>query len=92
MTLGILEAIKEAKIPCPERLSVLSFDDSDWAAVSNPSLTAIQQPTYEIGKCAMELLLQSIQSAGNGTGIATRQILLKSTLRIRESTAPPCRA
>jgi LacI family transcriptional regulator len=89
MTLGILQAIRELKIRCPERLSVLSFDDSDWAAVSNPSLTAIQQPTYEMGKCAMELLLQSIRAAANGGELENRQILLKSSLRIRESTAPP---
>lgn len=92
MTLGILQAVRELRIPCPERLSVLSFDDSDWAAVSNPTLTAIQQPTYEMGKRAMELLLQSIQSAGNGTEIMSRRIILKSTLQIRESTAPPCKS
>jgi LacI family transcriptional regulator len=89
MTLGILSALRELKIPCPERLSVLSFDDSDWAAAFNPSLTAIRQPTYEMGKCAMELLLQSIKSSGNGGEAEPRQVLLKSSLQIRESTAPP---
>jgi len=92
MTLGILQAIKELRIPCPERVSLLSFDDSDWAAVANPTLSAIQQPTYEMGRRAMQLLMESIQSAGNGAGVETRQILLKSTLRVRESTAPPCKA
>jgi LacI family transcriptional regulator, galactose operon repressor len=89
MTLGILKAVRELKIPCPERLSVLSFDDSDWAAAFNPTLTAIRQPTYEMGIRAMELLLESIELAGNGNPTESRQILLKSTLQIRESTAPP---
>ena len=92
MTLGILRALRELKTPCPERVSVLSFDDSDWAAVFNPTLTAIEQPTYEIGKRAVELLLQSIQSARKGAEIETRQVLLKSSLRIRESTGPPPKA
>lgn len=89
MTLGILQAIRELKVPCPERVSILSFDDSDWAAVSNPALTAIQQPTYEMGKRAMQLLVESMNSTGNGSEPGPQQILLKSTLQIRESTAPP---
>lgn len=92
MTLGFLQALRELKIRCPERISVLSFDDSDWAAVFNPTLTAIAQPTYEIGKRGVQLLLQSIQSAGNGGRIETHQVLLKSTLQIRESTGPPPKA
>lgn len=89
MTLGILNALRELRVPCPERVSVLSFDDSDWAAAFNPSLTAIRQPTYQMGKCAMQLLLESIRSAGNGGNSEPRQVLLKSSLQIRESTARP---
>jgi LacI family transcriptional regulator len=88
MALGILRALRELQIPCPERVSVMSFDDADWAEVFNPSLTTIKQPTYEIGKAAVELLLQSIQSASDETTLEPRQILLKSTLCARDSTAP----
>ena len=41
MTLGILQALRELGIPCPERVSVVGFDDPDWAAVFNPSITSI---------------------------------------------------
>lgn len=92
MTLGILRALRDLNIPCPQGVSVLSFDDSDWAAVFNPTLTAIQQPTYEMGKRAVELLLQCVQAASEGAQVEARQILLKSSLCIRESTAPPPRA
>lgn len=88
MALGILRALRELEIPCPQRVSVMSFDDADWAEVFNPSLTAIGQPTYEIGKAAVNLLLKSIQSARDGVKTEPKQILLKSTLRVRESTAP----
>jgi len=91
-TLGVLQALKELRIPCPERVSLMGFDDSDWAKVSNPSLTAIAQPTDEIGRRAAELLLQSIRSAEEGAEIETRQVVLKSSLRIRESTGPPPKA
>jgi len=89
MTLGILQALRELKIPCPSQVSVLGFDDFDWAAVSDPPLSAIAQPTDEIGKCAVELALESVRAAEEGTEMAKRQILLKSSLRIRGSTGPP---
>src|SRR5665213_33256 len=88
MALGILRALREVGIPCPERVSVMSFDDADWAEVINPSLTTIGQPTYEIGKAAVDLLLQSIQSTREGIDLEPRQIVLKSTFRVRGSTAP----
>jgi LacI family transcriptional regulator len=92
MALGILRALRELEIPCPDRVSVMSFDDPDWAEVISPSLTTIEQPTYEIGKAAVSLLLQSIQANRAGTDLESRQILLKSTLRVRESTAPAAKS
>jgi len=88
-TLGVLRALKELAIPCPGRISLMGFDDCDWTPVFNPSLTAIAQPSNEIGKNAVQLLLQSIQSVQEGVKVETRQIVLKSSLRIRESTGPP---
>ena len=32
MTLGVMHALGELRIPCPERVSILGFDDFDWAA------------------------------------------------------------
>lgn len=88
MALGMLRALRELGIRCPERISVMSFDDPDWAEVFSPSLTAIQQPTYEIGKAAMGLLLRSIESDAKGSEPEPQQVVLKSTLRIRGSTGP----
>jgi LacI family transcriptional regulator len=91
MTLGILRALRELEIPCPERVSVIGFDDPDWAAVFNPSITSIEQPTYELGKRAVELLLQSIRAAEEEAEVEAVQVLLRSSFRIRESTGPaPC--
>ena len=67
MALGVLRAVRELGVACPGCVSVIGFDDPDWAAVFNPSLTTIVQPTYEIGRRAAELLLQSI-SRGRGRG------------------------
>lgn len=89
MTLGILQALRELRIPCPGQVSVLGFDDFDWAAVSDPPLSAIAQPTDEIGKRAVELALGSIRAEEAGTKPEKHQIILKSSLCIRKSTGPP---
>ena len=61
MTLGLMRALSELKIPCPERVSVLGFDDFEWAASFRPQITAVAQPNYEMGRLAMEILIRKIQ-------------------------------
>lgn len=77
---------------------MVGFDDFETgvegfslASLFRPKLTAVAQPSYEMGKKAAERLLEIIfhsQSASAETN--ERVISLKAELRIRESTAPPC--
>ena len=87
-TLGIVRTLRELMVPCPQRVSLIGFDDFDWASVLNPTLTVIKQPTDQIGRCAVQLLLQTIQSQEKDDG-EKRQVVLKSCLHVRESTGPP---
>ena len=87
MTLGVMRALGELNIPCPDRVSVLGFDDFEWAANFSPRLSTIAQPTYDIGHRAMELLIgkmQRLQSQGEQVVLT-----LPNDLRLRDSTAPP---
>ncbi len=61
ITLGALETINAMKLRIPEDVAILGFDDMYWANSLNPSLSAVRQPAYEIGKRAVELLIQRIQ-------------------------------
>jgi LacI family transcriptional regulator len=90
MTLGIMRALGELRIPCPDRVSVLGFDDFDWAASSTPTITTIEQPTYEMGNKAMQLLVQKIEGEKDDPEQeAPQAVVLPSKLHIRNSTAPP---
>ncbi|MEM7344182.1 MAG: substrate-binding domain-containing protein [Chloroflexota bacterium] len=60
MTLGALHALKERGLRCPQDISVISFDDHDWASLFSPAITVIRQPTYELGRTAAELLMKLI--------------------------------
>ena len=61
MTLGTLHLLKEQKLRCPEDISLISFDDHEWAPLFTPPITVIRQPTYHLGQTAACLLMQLIK-------------------------------
>lgn len=61
ITLGALETINTKKLRIPEDIAIVGFDDMYWSNSLNPPLTAVRQPAFEIGKRAVELLLQRIE-------------------------------
>jgi LacI family transcriptional regulator len=88
MTLGLMGALVELKITCPDQVSVLGFDDFDWAACFNPRLTTMAQQMFEMGKSAMEMLVQRIESPlAEPENEQGHIVVLEATLRIRDSTA-----
>jgi LacI family transcriptional regulator len=86
MAIGLMRAVAERGLRCPEDISVACFDDFEWASVFHPRLTTVAQPTYEMGKRATELLLARL--AGNG-GEGRQEVVLSPTLIVRDSCAPP---
>jgi len=87
MTLGLMRAMAERKVPCPEAISVIGFDDFEWSANFSPRLTTVGQPTRAMGRKAMEMLLDQINCEGPYTAPGT--VTFPSVLNIRDSTAPP---
>lgn len=83
LTVGVMSAIESNGLRCPQDISVIGYDNYEWQDVYHPRMTTIAQPTYLMGARAAELLIRRI--AGTQTG-PPQQLLLKSTLIIREST------
>jgi DNA-binding LacI/PurR family transcriptional regulator len=81
MTLGALQAIHELRLRIPQDIAIVSFDDMPWAASLNPALTAVAQPTREIGRTAAQLLLERLADPAR----PGRQVVLPPTLVIRAS-------
>lgn len=82
MTMGALQALAEDGVDIPSDIAVVGFDDLSWATALRPPLTAVRQPTYEIGQQATELLLQRI----GGDVSPPRDIVLPANLIVRGST------
>lgn len=84
LTLGTLYAFRERGLRCPEDVSLISFDDHDWAPLFSPPLTVVRQPTYRLGQTAAQLLMQMIK----GESIETLPPLAVE-LKIRASCSAP---
>ncbi len=56
--LGILAALREAKLTTPTQVGVVGFDDAPMASLVQPSLTTIRQPRGEMGQAVFGLLDQ----------------------------------
>lgn len=58
MAFGAIRALMDLGLSTPSDISVIGFDDIEMASVITPALTTIRQPTSEIGRAAVEILLR----------------------------------
>jgi len=59
-TIGIMKAITRRGLRVPKDISVVGFDDFEWADCFEPRLTLVAQPCVEIGRRAAFLLMERI--------------------------------
>jgi len=81
-TMCSAKALNKMEITLGEQLGLLSIDDPDWAQLVGGGITAMRQPTREIGEKACERLLSRI----HGHEEPAKQIKLPAQLIIRHST------
>ncbi|MGE5989096.1 LacI family DNA-binding transcriptional regulator [Klebsiella michiganensis] len=59
---GALRAIAQAGMRVPEDIAVVGFDGTELAEVVSPQLTTVEQPSREIGRTAVTLLMKRIDN------------------------------
>jgi LacI family transcriptional regulator len=59
--LGIVRALAECKVICPDEVSILDFDDFAWTENFHPKLTTIVQPAEKLGRRGTEMLIGQIK-------------------------------
>lgn len=82
---GVLQALAERGLRCPENLSVTGFDDVPIATWATPPLTTVRQPLAAMAATAFWMLT----SPGAGSDVGPRHLELDTALVIRRSTTPP---
>ncbi|MET8943394.1 LacI family DNA-binding transcriptional regulator [Streptomyces sp. NPDC004542] len=60
MTIGALRALRERGLSVPGDIALCCFDDFAWADLFSPRLTAVAQPSREIGARAVRVLLDRL--------------------------------
>jgi LacI family transcriptional regulator, galactose operon repressor len=77
--------LRKRRLRVPADCSLVGFDDVPWMEMVDPSITVVDQPTVEMGRCAARLLLERIEHPAAPPRIEC----LQPSLIVRRSTAPP---
>lgn len=77
---GVLDELVSLGIRIPDDMAVAAIDDPFPASKFWPSLTVIEQPGYEMGKVAVELLLSRLPPYSSDA--PPREIVFSTELRI----------
>jgi DNA-binding LacI/PurR family transcriptional regulator len=81
---GLYMAARERKLKIPRDLSVVGFDDMDFARALEAPLTTVALDAETLGATAFELLEGRMAGQEN-----RKRVVLPAELLVRESTAPP---
>ncbi len=86
IAIGVLHALEDMNIRVPEDVAVVGFDDLPSAMVTFPFLTVVAQPALEMGRRAVELLVERIQHPGRHR---VQDVVFPTELVIRKSSGGP---
>lgn len=82
LTAGVLRAAHDLNLHVPRDIALAGFDDMQWNVIVQPGITAIAQPTYELGRVAATLLMERMEKPS----LPVREVMLKSSLIVRQSS------
>lgn len=82
MTVGAIKYLKEKRVAIPGDIAIIGFDDYKWASITEPSLSMVKQPAYDIGETASTLLIKRIKKEEVG---GNKECRLPTKLIIRDS-------
>ena len=68
MTMGAMIGVNELGIRIPEQLSMIGFDNLQFARACNPKLTIVAQPTDGIAKEVAKVMLKHLENTGEASG------------------------
>ena len=89
-TMDTFEALQRLGISIPKTVALLGYDDFQLAGTVRPAITVVQQPIYELGHVAAQLLFERLLSSSSPRGSALhsslpQQVQLKTRLIKRSS-------
>jgi DNA-binding LacI/PurR family transcriptional regulator len=86
MTQGVVMALQDLGLRWPDQVDVAGFGAFGAARLYRPPLTLIAQPAHEMGKCAVEMLVDQVEGRG---GNQPQAVVLHNRLIPREAWLRP---
>ncbi len=84
VAIGAIKRLKELNIEIPQQFGIVGFSNNPIAEMISPSLTTVDQHSFEMGRRAVEILISDIEGERKSDYII--DIKLDTSLIIREST------
>lgn len=81
--LKILHLLKEMKVKVPENVGLVGFDNTFISKETSPTISSVAQPIEEIGRQAIEILVDKICKENN---VNQKHIILEPRIIVRESS------
>ncbi len=88
LAIGAMRALADAGLRIPQDVSVVGLDDIEVAAYLLPPLTTIRQPSAEMARQGVSLLMELLAGAPNAAAGA-RRVVIQPSLVVRATTAAP---
>jgi GntR family transcriptional regulator, arabinose operon transcriptional repressor len=87
IAIEILDVIREFNLRVPEDISIVGYDDSQFAEASEVKLTTIRHPKAEMGKMAGQFIIDMIE--GKQDHSVGKSFVYQPELIVRASTCEP---
>lgn len=84
LAMGVLQHVTSRGLRVPDDLAIVGYDDIDYAAAAAVPLSSVGQPREELGRTAVQLLLDE---ADDPTGHRHRHVVFAPELVVRESSS-----
>lgn len=84
MAIGLMQGLREKGCKFPEDLKIVAYDNTDAASFTEPALTSVKVPFYEMGRLAAECLLTRLAAKDEVNPVFHEK--LKTELKIRKSS------
>lgn len=62
MAIGILRGLANLGVRVPQDISVVGYDNTDYAEFVIPSLTTVTQPVWQLGQKALDLVIHRLEN------------------------------
>jgi DNA-binding LacI/PurR family transcriptional regulator len=87
MALSVLQFFAEKKIPIPEDIGIVGFDNIAESAFFSPALTTVQQDQHNVAKIAVAEVIKIIEAGWQDLDpVEPTAIVLPPTLVVRQSS------